>query len=99
VVQLVVSLGIFFTPVFFELDSFGPNGARLLAINPLTILLEGARLAVVNGHDLREPLLGASGAVVWSPWFLLFATVWAVGGLAITLILFRHASGKFAEHV
>lgn len=98
-VQLVTSFGIFFTPVFFDLDAFGPAGAHTFSLNPLTPLLEGARLALVTGHDLREPLISASGAVVWTPGHLVYAAVWAVGGLLVSTIVFRRASGKFAEYV
>ncbi len=99
IVQLVTSFGIFFTPVFFDLDAFGPAGARTFSLNPLTPILEGARLALVNGHDLRESLISASGAVVWAPSHLLYASAWALGGLIVSVIVFRRASGKFAEYV
>ena len=98
-VQLVTSFGVFFTPVFYDVDSFGAAGARLLMLNPLAPLLEGARLALVHGHDLATPLLGAHGAVVWSPWFLAYAAAWAVVGLAASMVLFRRAEANFAELV
>ena len=98
-VQLVTSFGIFFTPVFFDLDAFGPKGARAFSLNPLTPLLEGARLALVTGHDLREQLVSASGTVIWAPGHLAYAAAWAVGGLLVSTMVFRQASGKFAEYV
>lgn len=99
IVQLITSFGIFFTPVFFDLDAFGRAGARTFSLNPLTPMLEGARLALVNGHDLRETLISSSGAVVWAPSHLLYASIWAIGGLLVSAIIFRRASGKFAEYV
>lgn len=99
VVQLVTSFGIFFTPVFFDLDAFGPAGARAFLLNPLTPLLEGARLAVMHGHDLREPLVAASGALTWTPAYLGYAATWSIGGLLASTLLFRRASGRFAEYV
>lgn len=99
IVQLITSFGIFFTPVFFDLDAFGRAGARSFSLNPLTPLLEGARLALVNGHDLRESLVSASGAVVWAPSHLAYAAVWSIGGLLVSAIIFRRASGRFAEFV
>jgi ABC-type polysaccharide/polyol phosphate export permease len=72
---------------------------RVLMANPLTPLLEGARLAVVYGHDLRVPLLGASGAIVWTPWYLVYAAGWALLSLAASALIFRRAEAVFAEFV
>ena len=99
VVQLVTSFGIFFSPVFFDLDAFGSRGTRLFAMNPLTGLLEGARLAIVTGHDLATPLVGATGAVIWSPAYLVYAASIALGGLLLSTIVFRRASANFADYV
>ncbi|MEO8623032.1 MAG: ABC transporter permease [bacterium] len=98
-VQLVTSFGIFFTPVFYDVDAFGPRGVRVLMANPLTPLLEGARLAVVYGHDLRVPLVGANGTTVWSPWYLVYAAGCALLGLAASALVFRRAEAVFAEYV
>lgn len=99
VVQLVTSFGIFFSPVFFDLDAFGSRGVRLFAMNPLTGLLEGARLAIVTGHDLATPLIGATGVVIWSPAYLVYAGSVALGGLLLSTIVFRRASANFADYV
>ncbi|HEU4563217.1 MAG TPA: ABC transporter permease [Gemmatimonadaceae bacterium] len=98
-VQVILSFGIFFTPVFFGADAFGPTGARVLMLNPLAPLLEGARLAVVQGHDLLSPLATAHGALAWSPWYLAYAAVWAVGGMVASAIIFHRAEFVFAEYV
>ena len=45
IVQVLLSFGIFFTPVFFEPEMLGPTGARLMMLNPLAPILEGLRLA------------------------------------------------------
>ena len=99
VVQLVTSFGIFFSPVFFDLDAFSSRGVRLFAMNPLTGLLEGARLAIVTGHDLATPLIGATGVVIWSPAYLVYAGSVALGGLLLSTIVFRRASANFADYV
>jgi ABC-type polysaccharide/polyol phosphate export permease len=99
VVQLITSFGIFFTPVFYDVDAFGTRGVRLLMANPVTPLLEGARLALVRGHDLRVSLVGANGVESWSPWFLVYSALWAIVGLAGSAILFRRAEANFAEYV
>jgi ABC-type polysaccharide/polyol phosphate export permease len=98
-VQLILSFGIFVTPVFFDAAAYGPTGARLVMLNPLAPVLEGLRLALVEGHNLAAPLLGASGALVWSPWWLLYSTTVAVAGLAGSALIFHRAEFKFAEYV
>ena len=99
VVQLVISFGIFFTPVFFDASSMGPRGARLLMLNPLAPILEGLRLAIVQGHNLFVPLVGPAGATLWNPWTLAYAAAWAIFGTAASAIVFHRAEFKFAEYV
>lgn len=99
VVQLITSFGIFFTPVIFGADSFGPKGVKMLMLNPLGPVLEGLRLTVTQGHNLLSPLTGAGGAIVWSPWFLVWSAVWALGGTALAAIFFQRAESAFAEFV
>lgn len=99
VVQLITSFGIFFTPIFYEVDGFGARGVRLLMANPVTPLLEGARLSLVDGHALHQPLTNAAGVDIWSPWFLVYAALWAIAGLAAGVVIFRRAEADFAEYV
>jgi lipopolysaccharide transport system permease protein len=99
VVQLITSFGIFFTPVIFNADAFGPGGVKVLMLNPLGPVLEGLRLAVAHGHNLLTPLTGAGGAVVWSPWYLVWSGGWAVAGTALAALVFHRAQAKFAEYV
>jgi len=102
IVQVMLTFGIFFTPVFFEPRMFGPLGARLMMLNPLAPLLEGLRLSVVEGHNLLQPLViaGKKGAVVaWSPWYLAYGAAWAVLGLLVSVVVFHRTEGKFAEYV
>ena len=102
VVQVFLTFGIFFTPVFFEPQMFGPTGARLMMINPMAPLLEGIRLAVVHDHWLLQPLevAGRTGTiVVWSPLYLAYSVACAVAATAVGLIVFHRAETKFAEYV
>jgi ABC-type polysaccharide/polyol phosphate export permease len=99
VVQLIVSFGIFFTPVIFSADAFGPAGVKYLMLNPLGPVLEGLRLAVVHGHDLTAPLSGAGGALSWSPWYLAWSAGWAVIGCLGAAAVFQRAEARFAEFV
>src|SRR5262245_56757471 len=99
-VQLVLSFGIFFTPVFFDLDAFGPVGSPIATLTPLAPVLEGLRLAVVHGHNLLQPLTSAHGDyVVWAPWYLGYAALWAVLLLAASAVIFHRSEFVFAEYV
>ena len=102
IVQVLLTFGIFFTPVFFEPRMFGPMGARLMMLNPLAPLLEGLRLCVVNGHNLALPLveITAKGPVLaWSPWYLVYAAAWALFGTLGCALLFHRSEAVFAEYV
>jgi lipopolysaccharide transport system permease protein len=104
IVQVMVTFGIFFTPVLFEPAMLGPKWARLIMLNPLAPLLEGLRLSVVRGHDLLLPLTTpaahAGGVVVeWNPWWLVYAALWAMGGLLASALLFHRSESIFAEYV
>jgi ABC-type polysaccharide/polyol phosphate export permease len=101
IVQVMLTFGIFFTPVFYEAAMFGPRGSRIAMLNPLAPLLEGLRLAVIQGHNLMEPLMQqtARGAVlVWSPWDLAYSAGWAVFGVLGAALLFHRSEFVFAEY-
>lgn len=99
-VQVVLTFGVFFTPVFFEPSSFGPLGRRLLWLNPIAPLVEGARLVVIEGHGLTRTIDGTGGgAPVWSPWLLAYSAAWAVLGCAVAAVVFRRLQPIFAERV
>jgi ABC-type polysaccharide/polyol phosphate export permease len=98
-VQMVVSFGIFFTPVFFDATAFG-RWAPLVMLNPLAPIMEGMRLAVVDGHNLLQPLVvGPASTLAWTPGYLLLAAVWAVGGLIVSAVIFHRVEPDFAEYV
>lgn len=99
IVQVMLTFGIFFTPVFFEPAMLGARGARLVMLNPLSPILEGLRLAVVKQHNLLEPLAAASGAVIWEPRYLAISALWAVGGFVLASLLFHRSEFVFAEYV
>lgn len=102
IVQVVLMFGIFFTPVFFEPALLGPKGALIMMINPLTPILEGLRLCVVEGHNLAEPLttvIKGTARVAWSPWELVYAAVVSLGGLVLATAFFRRLQPLFAEYV
>ena len=99
IVQVMLTFGIFFTPVFFDPAMMGPRLARLIMLNPLSPLLEGLRLAVVQQHDLLVPLIAPDGIVLWSPLFLVYAALWAVLGLGVSAMIFHRSEFVFAEYI
>ena len=103
IVQLLLTFGIFFTPVFFEPYMLGDVGGRLLMLNPLAPVLEGLRLCVAQGHDLAHPLmqLDALGheVLVWSPWYLTYSATLACVFFAASVVWFRKLEHLFAEYV
>lgn len=98
-VQLMVSFGIFFTPVFFNADAFGSRGRAFLMANPLGPVLEGLRLTIVQGHDLLSPLASVNGGLAWSPWYLVWSSAWAVVGTLGAAVIFHRSEFAFAEYV
>jgi ABC-type polysaccharide/polyol phosphate export permease len=102
VVQVLLTFGIFFTPVFYEPEMFGPLGARLMMLNPLGPLMEGLRLSVVLDHNLLDAVVvhGRHGAVLaWSPWYLGYSLTCAVVMFLSGLVIFHRAESRFAEYV
>lgn len=102
IVRVLLTFGIFFTPVFFEPEMFGPLGAQVMMLNPLAPILEGLRLSVVEGHDLLQPLIVSAGdasVLAWSPWYLAYVFVWAVPGTAAAALVFHRLEFLFAEYI
>lgn len=84
-VEVVLTYGIFFTPVFYSAGTLGKYG-KLLLLNPVGPLLESIRDVVIL-H--RSPDL---------PW-LAYSAAWSVLGLLISWKLFQKAEPSFAESV
>ena len=100
IVQLLITYGIFFTPVFYEPGMLGGQWVTLQMLNPVAPILEGLRLSVVNGHNLFVTLQNSSDAsLIGSPWYLGSSIVWAFGGLFLSAIIFHRAQFRFAENV
>lgn len=102
IVQVLLTFGIFFTPVFFEPGAFGEAGGLLLMLNPLAPLLEGLRLSIIEGRDLLTAFtdVAEGGAVLarWTPWYLAYSAAWAVGGVLLGALVFHRLEGTFAEN-
>lgn len=101
IVQVVLMFGIFFTPIFFEPTMLGPQGAYIAMLNPLTGILEGLRLSIVEGHNLLEPLsvvVKGVERVAWNPWELVYSAVVSVLGILGSALMFRRLQHLFAEY-
>lgn len=103
IVQVLLTFGIFGTPVLFEPEMLGPVLGKIMMLNPLSPIMEGLRLSVMEGHNLLLPLTVTlkSGVefLAWSPWYLLYSLGWLVLGLFLSTVLFRRAAFVFAEYV
>lgn len=95
ILQVVLTFGIFFTPVLLEPAQMGRLGAVAM-LNPLAPILEGLRLAVVVNHDLLTPLQ-QGGVVTWQPWWLGYSLAWTLVTLWLGLRTFRGSAARFAE--
>lgn len=102
-VQVLLTFGIFFTPVFYEPSNLGPTGAWLIMLNPLAPLLEGFRLAIVEHHNLLHALVVTSTAgqpiLAWHPGYLVYAAGWALTGSLGAWYLFHKLEFVFAEYI
>lgn len=99
IVQVLITFGMFFTPVFFDAGQIGARAGRIMMLNPVAPILEGLRLAVVNGHNLARSLVLPSGAVVWEPWQLGYSAGWAACGIVGAALLYSRLELTFAEFV
>ena len=103
IVQLLLTFGIFFTPVLIEPAMLGERGASLIMLNPLSPILEGVRLALQGGHSLLQPVTEVTSKgvalVVWQPWYLGYAAAWAIGGFGLSLLIFHRLEFVFAEYL
>jgi ABC-type polysaccharide/polyol phosphate export permease len=99
IVQLLLTFGIFFTPVFFEPSVLGGKWVEVQMLNPVAPIVEALRLSVVNGHNLAVTIVLPDGAIAWSPYYLYYSMVWAFGGLLVSAVVFHRSQYRFAEYV
>ena len=98
-VQVFLSFGIFFTPVLVDAPMFGPKFAPIIMLNPVSPILEGLRLAVVDHHNLLTEVTQRGGWISWHPWYLAYSAVWAIAGLLISALFFHRSERRFALYV
>ena len=101
--QVLLTFGIFFTPVFYEPAMMGHTGSKFVLLNPLAALLEGLSLSVVSGHNLAHPLVTKTAAgdavMAWSPMALVYSAVFALVLLVGSAIIFHRSESAFAENI
>jgi len=85
IVEVFLTFGIFFTPVFYDLRMLGDRGKWLL-LNPVAPLLEGLSASVVR-HQSPDPQ--------WYLYSLVFSLVAFLGGF----VLFKDLEPAFAESI
>lgn len=85
IVEVLLTFGIFFTPVFYDVGMFG-EWAAVLLLNPLAPILEGLSAAIV---EHRAP----------APEWLLYSAVVSLLGLVLAHRIFRNLEPAFAENI
>jgi lipopolysaccharide transport system permease protein len=84
-VEVFLTFGIFFTPVFYDVNMFGDKGKWLL-LNPLSPIVDGFGTTVARHQSLD---------VNWFVYSLVCSIVICVGGFAF----FKHLEPGFAESI
>lgn len=84
IVPFILQVGVFVSPVGFRTDSY-PNWRELLALNPLTGIIDGFRWCLLSGNQQLDPFALGYSAVVSA--LLLVAGVW----------YFRKTERQFAD--
>jgi ABC-type polysaccharide/polyol phosphate export permease len=85
IVEVIVTFAIFFTPVFYDASLFG-KWSTLLLLNPVGAILESINNVVI----LHRPP---------DPFWLMYLTIWSVGGLLVSWSIFHKLEFLFAENV
>ena len=84
-VEVVLTYGIFFTPVFYSAKMLGKWGTLLL-LNPVGPILEGLRDTIILHKSPDLPWIG-------------YSMIWAVIGSFLTWKIFQRAEASFAESI
>ena len=85
IVEVFLTFGIFFTPVFYDVNMLGSKGKWLL-LNPASPLLEGLGDCVAR-HQAPDP--------AWFAYSLVLSLLLLVGGY----VFFKHLEPGFAESI
>jgi len=85
IVEVILTFGIFFTPVFYEAKLFG-KWENVLLMNPIGSILEAINDVVV----LHQPP---------NLYWVGYSAIWAVGGLFAAWTIFHKSEFSFAENI
>jgi ABC-type polysaccharide/polyol phosphate export permease len=85
IVEVFLTFGIFFTPVFYDIRMLGDKGKWLL-LNPVAPILDGLSACVARHQSPELP---------WIAYGVGFSLVAVVGGYAF----FKHLEPSFAESI
>jgi len=85
IVEVLLTFGIFFTPVFYDVKMLGPK-ARWLLLNPISPILDGFSACVAH-HQSPD--------IAWLVYSILFALTVLCGGYTF----FKHLEPAFAENI
>ena len=85
-IDVALTLGMYLTAVLYPVDRVAASAGALLALNPMTVILEAYRDVLLRG---RAPHLLSLGIVA----------LLSLAGCAASWRLFRRVSGDFAERV
>ena len=85
IVEVLLTFGIFFTPVFYDVHMLGAKGKWLL-LNPVAPILEGLGLCVAR----QQP-----PDLTWLAYSFIFGAVALFGGY----VFFKHLEPAFAESI
>lgn len=85
IVEVLLTFGIFFTPVFYDVRMFGDKGKWLL-LNPVAPILDGLSACIVR-HQLPN--------LPWLAYSFSFGLAALLGGY----VLFKHLEPAFAESI
>jgi ABC-type polysaccharide/polyol phosphate export permease len=85
IVEVLLTFGIFFTPVFYELRMFGDK-AKWLLLNPVAPVLDGLSSCIIR-HQ--------SPNLLWLAYSLSYGVLVLFGGYAF----FKHLESAFAESI
>lgn len=85
IIEVILTFGIFFTPVFYEIEIFGEKG-KFLLLNPLAVILESLKNIIVLHKNPNFIWLG-------------YTTIFSVLFLLISWKIFHEAEFKFAENI
>ena len=85
IVEVFLTFGIFFTPVFFDIRMFGDRG-KWLMLNPFAPLLDGLSTCIAH-HESPD--------VQW----YLYSLVFSLTSFLVGFVLFKHLEPAFAESI